>query len=85
MPDPTKTPILSTTSSSVLETLGSVFNFLSPAQTREIFRLVAERKYSPVRRIYLGACQSVTSVSEDLRERVKTNSLVSLKYYWQTS
>ena len=32
VPDPTKTPILSTTSSSVLETLGSVFNFLSPAQ-----------------------------------------------------
>ena len=31
VPDPTKTPILSTTSSSVLETLGSVFNFLSPA------------------------------------------------------
>ena len=33
--EPTSTPTLSTTSSSVLETLGSVFNFLSPAQTKK--------------------------------------------------
>ena len=36
MPEPTSTPALSTTSSSVLETLGSVFNFLSPAQTPKV-------------------------------------------------
>ena len=57
---------------------------LTLPQTREIFSLVAERGTSRLRRIYLGACTSVNSVSEELRERAKANRLVSLKYYWQT-